>query len=438
MKRRFQRSVGLILCISLLMCCVLFTGILYYNNLELMESNVKKEAQIISQAIDSSDENYIDAIVEYLGHTRITLIDADGVVLFDTDEDPTLMENHSNRSEIQDAMNTGEGFASRMSDTISEETYYYAVLLEDGNIVRVANTMNSVIATMFDVAPVIFLMGMVLCIISMLIVRWQTKRIIQPINVMNVEDPLENVVYEELRPLLMKIENSNKAREEVAEMRKEFSANVSHELKTPLTSISGYAELLQNGMVKPDHVMRFAGKIHSEAIRLIVLIEDIIKLSKLDEGSVELEKEEVDLFTMMREICSRLSLPAYNKRVRIEISGQSVKYRGIRQVLDEMLYNVCENAIKYNKDGGKIDIWVGATLEGPKIIVKDTGIGIPKEQQDRVFERFYRVDKSHSRATGGTGLGLSIVKHGAKLHKADIRLESELNEGTKVEILFEN
>ncbi|MFI3208521.1 MAG: ATP-binding protein [Eubacteriales bacterium] len=436
MKRRFQRTMGLILCITLIISCALFSGILYSNNLAFMQEEVKKEAQIISTAINVSDDDYIDTIIPFLGESRVTLIATDGTVLYDTDEAAEDMENHGLREEVIEAYSDGVGCATRMSDTLGDQTYYYAILLEDGDVIRVSSTMNSVVSTLLYLVPIIFLMGVLLWIIAMYIIRRETKKMIEPINTLDVDNPLNNVIYEELQPLLMRIDNSNKAREEVAEMRKEFSANVSHELKTPLTSISGYAELLQNGMVKPEHISRFAGRIHTEATRLVVLIEDIIKLSKLDEGSIELEKEEVDLFFMVREICSRLSLQAYQKKVHMEISGQSVKYKGVKQVLDEMIYNICENAIKYNKENGNIDIWVGATLEGAKIVVRDTGIGIPIDQHDRVFERFYRVDKSHSKETGGTGLGLSIVKHGAILHGADIKLESEIGKGTKIEILF--
>ena len=228
----------------------------------------------------------------------------------------------------------------------------------------------------------------------------------------------------------------NRAEEEIANMRKEFSANVSHELKTPLTSISGYAEIMKSGMVNREDMIMFSERIYKEASRMITLIDDIIKLSKLDEDSVELEKEEVDLYELANEIVGRLSLLAVKKNVQIDLQGEAVNYVGVRQVLDEMIYNLCENAIKYNVDGGKVSVWVGNTSEGIKVIVEDTGIGIPKDQQERIFERFYRVDKSHSRETGGTGLGLSIVKHGAIRHEAQIRVESEEGKGTRMEVLF--
>ena len=232
------------------------------------------------------------------------------------------------------------------------------------------------------------------------------------------------------------MDKQNKEKEAIANMRKEFSANVSHELKTPLTSISGYAEIMMNGLVRPEDVRGFSERIYNEASRLIVLIEDIIRLSKLDEGGGEVEKEEVDLYALTREVCSRLAHKAEKHSVHVEVSGEPVSIVGIRQVLNEMIYNICENAIKYNKPGGKVDVWVGSTLKGVKVIVTDTGIGIPEDQQERIFERFYRVDKSHSKETGGTGLGLSIVKHGAILHNASIHVDSSLGKGTRMELTF--
>lgn len=436
MKVRIQRSMGVILCITLLILCSIFTVILYRENLKIMKATVEKEAEYISEGANISGEEYITDIMAYVGDTRVTLVDEDGTVILDTDEDPMVMENHANREEIVSAYESGTGESIRYSDTIGQQTYYYAILLDNDYVVRVSKTMDSVLGTMWGIFPLIFGVGILMWIFAMILAAQETKKLINPINELNVDSPLDNDIYEEIQPLLVRIDDSNKERKEVEDMRKEFSANVSHELKTPLTSISGYAELMENGMVRVEDMGRFAGKIHTEAQRLIVLVEDIIKLSRLDEDRVEIEKEEVDLFFLVREICSRLSLQAHKKNIRIEISGQSVKVRGIKQVLDEMIYNVCENAIKYNKTGGSINIWVGATLDGVKVVVKDTGIGIPEEQQNRVFERFYRVDKSHSKETGGTGLGLSIVKHGAILHNAQILLESELDKGTKIQILF--
>lgn len=228
----------------------------------------------------------------------------------------------------------------------------------------------------------------------------------------------------------------NRAEEEIVKMRKEFSANVSHELKTPLTSISGYAEIMKSGMVNREDMIVFSERIYKEASRMIALIDDIIKLSKLDEDSVEVEWQDVDLYALCEDIVERLTMSARKRDVHVELDGEPVVYYGVKQMLDEMIFNLCENAIKYNVPEGKVMLWVGNTPEGMKIIVQDTGIGIPKDQQERIFERFYRVDKSHSKETGGTGLGLSIVKHGAIFHHVQIRVDSEVGKGTKMEVIF--
>lgn len=346
------------------------------------------------------------------------------------------LQNHKNRPEIKAAHKNGTGQEVRRSMTMSKEMFYYAKLLPDGNVLRVSKTMNTAFHTAIAILPVMALIALVALGFAYLLARQQVAKLIRPINELNLEEPLENEVYEELTPLLESIDKQNKEKEAIANMRKEFSANVSHELKTPLTSISGYAEIMKSGIVKPEDMPRFSEKIYNEARRLITLVEDIIKLSHLDEGKVELEKEDIDLYDLTREIISRLAPQASAKKVHMELTGESVIYNGVRQILDEMVYNICENAIKYNKECGEIRVWVGSTLNGKKIIVTDTGIGIPKEQQERIFERFYRVDKSHSKEIGGTGLGLSIVKHGAILHNAKIHVDSELGKGTKMELTF--
>lgn len=436
MKSRIQRSMVLIICSTLILGYALFVALIYSENLEAMKEDVELEAEYISTAINASDDAYLLDVSAYLQDSRITLIDSDGAVLFDTEEDASVMENHGSRLEVQDAVKSGAGYDTRMSSTIGKQTSYYAVLLESGEILRVSKTTDSVLYTMLELLPWLMAIGAIIVLIAIWVSRIMTNRLIEPINKLDVENPLDNVAYEELMPLLIKMAESNAIRDATESMRREFSANVSHELKTPLTSISGYAELMKSGMVRPEDMERFSEKIHAEAIRLIHLVEDIIKLSRLDEGSVMLEKEEVDLYAMVRETVSRLSLQAEQKNIQVRVSGEPVFYTGIKPVLNEMIYNLCENAIKYNRQGGKVDIWIGDTLKGPKFSIQDTGIGIPEDQHDRIFERFYRVDKSHSKETGGTGLGLSIVKHGAILHKIKINLESHESVGTKIELLF--
>ncbi|MCC2254970.1 two-component sensor histidine kinase [Ruminococcus sp. CLA-AA-H200] len=436
MRKKIQRSMVLILSVTLLLSFIMLTVIMYNRNLSILESEVRQEARYIQTAVNISGPQYLDVMDGVDWDTRVTRITEDGEVLYDTGRDGSELDNHSEREEVKEALADGEGEDVRMSDTLGQEMYYYAILLDDGTILRAARSMDSLAGTALDILPVMAGLAAVMLLVAFFLAKWQTKKLIRPINELDLEHPLENTVYEELTPFLEAMDRQNKEKEAVANMRKEFSANVSHELKTPLTSISGYAEIMKNGMVRPADIPVFSERIYKEARRLITLVEDIIKLSKLDEESVELEKEEVDLYDLTRETISRLAPQALQKNIRMEISGEPVIYVGIRQILDEMIYNVCENAIKYNNDGGRVSVWVGDTLEGPKVSVRDTGIGIPREHHERIFERFYRVDKSHSKERGGTGLGLSIVKHGALLHGAKVSVDSEPGRGTRIEMQF--
>lgn len=436
MRKRIQRSMMLILAVTLVLFYAIMSVILYNRNLNLLKSEVKQEAEYIRTAVNISGPSYLDRMSQADERTRITQIDENGDVLYDSSSEESDMENHGAREEIKEALASGTGESERVSDTLGSELYYYAVLLDDGTVLRVAKSMDNLAMTALNVLPVMGVLAVIMIGFALMLAKWQTKKLIKPINELNLENPLENTIYEELTPLLVAMDKQNKEKEAVSNMRKEFSANVSHELKTPLTSISGYAEIMKNGMVRPADIPVFSERIYKEARRLITLVEDIIKLSKLDEESVELEKEEVDLYNLTMEIVSRLSPQASQKHIRMEVTGEQVNCFGIRQILDEMVYNVCENAIKYNNEGGRVSVWVGATLDGPKISVSDTGIGIPKEHQERIFERFYRVDKSHSKERGGTGLGLSIVKHGALLHGAKVSVDSAPGKGTRIEMLF--
>ena len=524
-------------------------GILYSNFDGQMRKELSKEAAYLAYGVEQQGTDYLKNVKDK--SSRITYINKDGTVLFDNKADADEMQNHKNRTEFQKAEKYGAGECSRYSDTLSEKTIYYALRLKDGTVLRVSGTQDSVLALVENLLLPLCGLLFLMLILSGIMASVISKRIVKPVNELDLEHPEENKIYEELSPLLGKIHKQNRQIQKQLELakqqqeefslitenmqeglividrytmilsanssawnlfrvdkvcqgesvycldraedfrhaieqvlsgehaelilklngsdiqlianpvvrgqktegavillvnvteklerenlRREFSANVSHELKTPLTSISGYAEIMMNGLVKSEDMQGFSERIYKEASRMITLVGDIIKLSKLDEGSVELEKENVDLYQMTREIVSRLALQAEKRRIQVEVVGEHVECFGIRQILDEMIYNICENAIKYNKENGKVNIWVGNTLNGKKVIVQDTGIGIPKEHQDRIFERFYRVDKSHSRETGGTGLGLSIVKHGALLHNAEIHVESEEGKGTKMELLF--
>ncbi len=439
MRWKIQKSMMVILAVTLVLSYAILSVILYNRNLTLLREELQQEAKYIRTAINISGTEYLEQMDLVEVETRVTRIDTDGSVLYDSRrEDGTkgALENHAGRQEVKDALKKGYGEAVRRSETVGKDMYYYALLLEDGTVLRVSKAADSLVSTAMALFPIMGGLAVVMVLFALLLARWQTSRLIKPINTLDLEQPLENEVYEELNPLLLAIDKQNKEKEAVSNMRKEFSANVSHELKTPLTSISGYAEIMKNGMVRPSDVPVFSERIYKEARRLITLVEDIIKLSKLDEESVELEKEDVNLYDLTREIISRLSPQASQKDVRMELSGEPVSYNGIRQILDEMIYNVCENAVKYNNEGGRVTVWVGNTLDGPKVSVSDNGIGIPKEHQERIFERFYRVDKSHSKERGGTGLGLSIVKHGALLHGAKVNVESEPGKGTKIEMMF--
>ena len=436
MRKKIQRSMVMVLAVTLLLSYIILTLLLYNRNLSTLESEVRQEARYIQAAINISGAQYLEEMDDVDWTTRVTQIDAKGDVLYDTRRDSSTLENHSGRKEVKEALATGEGEDVRMSDTVGQEMYYYALLLNDGTVLRASKSMDGLIRTALGNLPVMAGLAAVMLVLAYFMAKWQTKRLVRSIYELDLEHPLENKTYEELTPFLEAMDRQNKEKEAVANMRKEFSANVSHELKTPLTSISGYAEIMKNGMVRAEDIPLFSERIYKEARRLITLVEDIIKLSKLDEESVELEKQEVDLYELTREIISRLSPQASQKNIRMEVTGEPVQYFGIRQILDEMIYNVCENAVKYNVENGRVSVWVGNTLQGPKVTVSDTGIGIPKEHHERIFERFYRVDKSHSKERGGTGLGLSIVKHGALLHGAKVTVDSAPGRGTRIEMQF--
>ena len=424
----------IVLMAALLVSFAILTFVSHDQNIKILKNEMKEEAKYIVASIELLGEEYLEKMGAVDESTRLTVVASDGKVLYDSKKLEKNLENHLERPEIQQALKKGYGEDMRVSRTMGKETYYYARLLKDGTVLRVSKTVEGIAYTAGSIFPVFLVFGAMLILFAWFLANWQTEKLIAPINSLNVEKPLEQPVYEELNPLLEALDANNKKKNAIANMRKEFSANVSHELKTPLTSITGYAEIMKNGLVKPEDIPLFSERIYKEARRLITLVEDTIKLSRLDEGAVAIEKEPVDLYIMTREICSRLAPQAAEKRVHISLEGESVTFSGIRQIMDEMIYNICENAIKYNVENGKVDIWVGNTLEGPKIIVTDTGIGIPKEHQERIFERFYRVDKSHSKEYGGTGLGLSIVKHGAQLHGAKVSVESEPGKGTRMQI----
>ena len=334
MRQKMQHSMVFVLTATLVIAYIFLTGIMYRQTVTTVEEEIHREADYISKAVQISGTEYLNQMDEVRANTRITWISTEGTVLYDSTEDEHTFENHKNRPEVKKAFAKGEGEDIRKSDTIGEEMCYYAEKMPDGTVLRVSRTMNSAMKSAFHILPFMIFLALVMIVTAWLLSKWQIERLIRPINTLDLENPLEQEMYPELQPLLERIEQSNKEKEAVAAMRREFSANVSHELKTPLTSISGYAEIMKDGLVRPEDMQHFSEKIYQEASRLITLVEDIIKLSRLDEGRVELEKEEVDLYELSREIISRLAPQAAKNQVRLELTGESVKYTGIRQILD--------------------------------------------------------------------------------------------------------
>ena len=381
---------------------------------------------------------------------RVTLISADGTVLYDNMAKPTEMENHSQRPEVQAAMQNedGSGEGTRYSSTIGVSTCYYALRLSDGSVLRTALTTTGIWDALEDMLPLGIVVIALLLMLASVLALTLTKRVLAPIQEM-AKDPLrKNVpeIYPELQPLLETITNQHKEVLAAANMRQEFTANISHELKTPLTAISGYAELIESGIATEKDTLRFGQEIHHNADRLLKLINDIIRLSELDMGAAEEDKEElVDLRELAVNCVGNLELNARNYDVQIillpaEEADKQVLLKAYKQQMEELLYNLCDNAIRYNVRGGNVKVSVETCREKEKtmarLVVKDTGIGIPPEHQGRIFERFYRVDKSRSKQTGGTGLGLAIVKHIVAQSGGSIRLKSEVGRGTEITVLL--
>ena len=544
MTSKIFRSTVFVAVVVLLCSLGIVIGVLYNHFTGVQVEQLKDE---LSLAVTGT-EQYGNAFLENVeaDRFRVTWIDTDGTVLFDTQVDQSVMENHAGREEIREAFVTGSGSAVRNSSTLTEQTYYEARRLTDGTVLRISTNQASAWALMMDLLWPIILIAVLAIGLSLILARRMAKNIVEPMNNLDLEHPLSNNTYDELSPLLRRINQqhlqidaqmrklqrktdefiqitshmqeglvvldketrirsinsaairifgaketcvgssffqinrSNALRQALndaldrghgsavlelegkayrfdmssiqsdgnllgavilvvdvtetqnaEQMRREFSANVSHELKTPLQGIIGSAELLESGMVKAEDTPRFVGHIRKEASRLVNLIEDIIRLSQLDEG-VELPAEQVDMLALVKDVKEILMPSAAEKNVKIDVTGSGFAINGVRRMLQEIIYNLCDNAIKYNVPGGSVTIHA----ENNRLVVSDTGIGIPAEHKDRIFERFYRVDKSHSKASGGTGLGLSIVKHSVAYHKAEISLKSAPGKGTTITIQF--
>ena len=550
MTKKIFQSILLVAGAVLLASLLIIMGFLYDYFGGVEENQLRDELSLAAAAVEDGGTDYLSQLTA--GRYRLTWIAADGSVLYDTKTDAESLENHASRAEVSQALTTGTGESTRYSSTLMEKTMYYAQRLADGTVLRISISRATVGMIAVGMIQPLLIVLIVALILSGLLARRLSRRIVDPLNSLDLEHPLDNDAYEELSPLLKRIhrqhveiqtqlrelhertdeftqitgsmreglvlldehgsilsinaaaqalfgadaqcvgrdfltiERSHElsaaiqaavadghsevraeragrvyqfdisritsdgkllgtvilafdiTEQEFAERnRREFTANVSHELKTPLQGIIGSAELIENGMVKPDDLPRFVGHIHAEAARLVTLIDDIIRLSQLDEGDA-MPTEPVDLLAVSQEAAENLQDAAAARGVTVGVTGQPAVIPGVRRLIYEIVYNLCDNAIKYNRDGGRVDVTVAADADGSSITVADTGIGIAPEHQSRVFERFYRVDKSHSKASGGTGLGLSIVKHAVQYHHGRIELESTPGMGTTIRVVFPN
>ena len=369
---------------------------------------------------------------------RITLIKKDGRVEYDSSADEKEMDNHKDRPEIKAALEKGEGTAVRWSATSSLHTLYYAQRLENGDVLRVGKDSENIFQILKNTASLVMVLSVFIVLLCGALSHFLTKRLLLPIEKLasNLDGVNQDNIYEEITPFIQTIKEQHINILNNAKMRQEFTANVSHELKTPLTAISGYAELIGSGMADERETRRFANEIHVSSDRLLTLINDIIKLSELDDADLEFDFEQVDLYQMAQGCLDMMDVQAAKQDVTLKLQGEPCTVVANRNLMDELLYNLCSNAVRYNNRGGSVTVTVRPENGRVALSVKDTGIGIPKEHQERVFERFYRVDKSRSKQSGGTGLGLAIVKHIVAQHNAEMILESEPGKGTEIKILF--
>ena len=434
MKQKINLSLMTLSVLAIFVTMFCLTSV-YYN---LFQEQVRKDLKIEARMLS---ETGISRLVENQGfigdeEIRITWISQDGQVLYDNDVDTHYLTNHLDREEVKAAFETGFGESVRESDTMNMRTFYYAVLLEDGTVLRVSTRARSLVSVFFSAFPVMILILLVILGLCLVLSHLLTRQLLEPIREM-AED-LENVpatsTYSELSPFLDRIREQHEDILAAARSRQDFTANVSHDLKTPITAISGYAELIENRMVDEKQQIKFAGDIRKNADRLVSLINDIIRLSELDYGGGTLDFTSVDLYEVAEERIELLRTNAGRKNVSLILTGSSCMVTSNRSLLIELIDNLVQNAIRYNIPNGSVNILVEQRGGNAVLQVSNTGIGIPKADQSRVFERFYRVDKSRSRETGGTGLGLAIVKHIVELHQGTIRLESEMGKGTKIRI----
>lgn len=417
---------------------ILIMGVLYnyFTGVQMRQLHI--QADLAARAVESGGLAYLESLAA--DDCRITWIDPQGSVLFDNRTSSLDMENHLEREEIVDALKLGKGESKRYSTTLLERQLYCAVRLADGSVLRLSASQPAWWSLALGMVRPILLVALAAVGISLFLAFRLSKWIIRPLNTLNLDELESAAAYEEVTPLLERIgsqqEKIRRQEAEAEQMRREFTANVSHELKTPLQSISGYAELLSEGMVKREDVPHFSKQILAESRRMIALVEDIIRLSHLDEGADDMQREDVDLYELAALTIRNLTPAAESAGISLHLSGERAMLYGIPFLLETILFNLCDNAIKYNRKGGSASIRIATAPEAVLVSVSDTGIGIPKPEQERIFERFYRVDKSRSKAVGGTGLGLSIVKHAAIVHDARIEIDSTVGKGTTFTVIF--
>lgn len=438
MKKKIFKYFACMITVAILATTLLLSWV----NYEMFKGRVMDDLEAYGRmfAVEMNGEAETQSALHSLEEDiRVTLVHADGTVYYDNFADPNAMDNHANRPEIRQALENGSGSDIRNSSTVDQSAFYYAVRLKNGDVMRLAQEASNIWSVYFRSMPLIMLLAAGMACVSLYLAHLLTARLVQPIERMTAH--LNNVSgvarYPELEPFMDMIEQQHEEILRSANMRVEFTANVSHELKTPLTSISGYAELIESGMAQGEQAKTFAAEIHKSANRLLTLINDIIRLSQMDAPMPDLKFEPVDLAQIATNTFEQLEMSARKADVTLQLDAKPAMVEADRQMMDELLYNLCDNAIRYNVHGGSVKLEVRPVRDKVIVCVQDTGIGISPENQEHVFERFYRVDKSRSKATGGTGLGLAIVKHIAVKHNAQIELESELGRGTKISVIFE-
>lgn len=450
MKQKINLRLQIIAVIGVLATAICLTMI----NYNLFQKQVRNDLEVCAQVLKDTDlfqsiyEDAVENDFKVINHSalrkleadnlRITWIREDGWVLYDNDINASELSNHLDRPEIKEAIEKGEGSSVRKSDTFNLNTFYYALKLENDTILRVSMQASSMLSIFLTSLPIVGLLILIILVICIVIGHLLTMNLMEPLDKIaeNLDDNLNNPVYAELEPYVAKIRAQHENILEAAASRQDFTASISHELKTPLTAISGYAELIENHMIGPEQEEHIAQQIRQNADRLLSLINDTIKLSELDYSEMERSFEPIDLYEVARECCEELQVNAKQKNVRLSFSGNSCEINADRELIKELIENLVQNAIRYNKENGYVWVSVDRINHHALLVVRDNGIGIPKDKQEHVFERFYRVDKSRSRQTGGTGLGLAIVKHIAEIHNATITLNSDLGVGTKIIIAF--